>query len=484
MDPRFELDSQALGVPAASTPKRANTKAVTHASHSRKTKDLGSGSAHGTIHVVKSGDNLFKILIRDYGLSNDEAEAFIEEIRRENNIYDIRRLKIGQKITIPPVHRRADGTIKGVPTMPPGAVTSGVVGQSFKLEYPVTPLSEQEAVVKIRQVWDRMLPPLKGEQKPILLQSPTFSLALDPMRYPIFATMDNGRILVDQNSSIPELVKALIMEKDPTVRIVAESPVNGKRFLASMLESAGFYSVEENFSMDFGTDPKLTIRSDFKIEKTSDSLMKQDVVLMNSGHVPLPPVIGGFLKKEGFTVYEPFVSQQTVVPAVPRPLLQITTKNQPDIIDALLTSISVNPERDRRLDVFAADNNGISLSVKAERYFERDGKRHVVTRFDGDPVTYTLFRILETKGYQVIIIEAQDDFRKISEKLLSRMRIQGTYAQQTLGHAVGANYSLQMSGYMLQGAGFPVEGLFLTNLELDRVICDLLTENGYSITSK
>jgi hypothetical protein len=348
----------------------------------------------------------------------------------------------------------------------------------------VSPLSEQEASTKFKQTWDKMLPALKGEQKPILLQSPTFSLTLDPQRYPMYAAMDNGKILVDQNAAIPPLVKALITEKDPTVRIVSESPVNGKRFLAAMLESAGLYSVEENFTMDFGSDPKLSIRSDFKIEKTPESLMKQDVVLMNSGRVPFPPVIGGFLKKEGFTVYEPFASLQPVVPTVPRPLYQITTKNQSDIIDTLLASVSVSANKNQSLDVFAADNNGISLSVKAERYFERAGQRHVITRFDGDPVTYTLFRILETKGYQVVILDAQDDFRKISEKLLSRMRIQSTYSQQTLGHDTGANYSLRMSGYKLEGAGLPVGGVFLTNLELDRVIRDILLENGYSITSK
>jgi hypothetical protein len=368
--------------------------------------------------------------------------------------------------------------------MPRGIVASGTVGQAFILDSSQSSLSEQEACDKVRQVWDRILPPLKGDQKPVMLESPTFSLTLDPQRYPVFATMDNGRILVDQNASIPQLVKTLIKEKDPSVRIVSESAANGKRFLAAMLESAGFYSLEENFNMDFGTDPKLTVRSDFKIEKTPESLLKQDIVLMNSGSMPLPSVIGNFLKKEGFTIYEPFVSLQPVVPATPLAIFQITTKNPSDIIDALLASVSVIPEKDKRLDVFATDNNGISLSVKAERSFERGGQRYVVTRFDGDPVTYTLFRILETKGYQVTILESQDDFRKITEKLLSRMRIQGSYSQNSFGRGYGANYSLHMSGYKLEGAGFPVGGIFLTNLELDRVIRDILADNGYIITSK
>ncbi|MDA8429280.1 MAG: LysM domain-containing protein [Geobacteraceae bacterium] len=483
MDPRFELDSQTLGVPAATSSKKADAK-TKNLHRARKYKYHVPVSAQGKVHVVRSGDNLFKILMRDYGLSNAEAEKFLEEIRRVNNIADIRRIKIGQKIIIPPVRRRADGTIKSPSPKRLGDGAAGVIGQSFNLESPVSPLTEHEAVVKVRQVWDKILPPLKGEQKPIILNSPTFSLALDPQRYPVYATMHAGKILVDPNASIPPLVKTLITEKDPAVRIVSESPVNGKRFLAAMLDSAGFYSVEENFSMDFGTDPKLTIQSDFKIEKTPDSLIKQDVVLLNSGRVPLPSVLGTFLKKEGFKVYEPFASLQPVVPAVSRPLCQITAKSQTDIIDALLASISLTPDKDRRLDVFAADNNGISLAVKAERYFERGGQHYVVTRFDGDPVTYTLFRFLETKGFRVTILEPRDGFRKIAEKLLSSMQIPGAYTRHTLAGDAGGNYSLQMSGFKLEGKGLPVGGLFVTDLKLDRVIRDLLQENGYHITSK
>lgn len=486
MDPRFELDQKALGMHATPRAKTSSVKAVSRTPRSHKYKSPEIESARGTIHVIKPGDNLFKILMRDYGLSNDEAEIFIEEIRRENNIYDIRRLKIGQKITIPTVRRKRDGTIMGVPSMQSAktAAISEGAGQSFVLESPVSPFSEQEATVKVRQVWDKLLPPLKDEQKSIMFQSPSFSLTLDPQRYPIFATMDSGKIVLDQNATIPSLVKTLIAEKDPSLRIISESPLNGKRFLSAILASAGFYSVEENFSMDFGADPKLTIHSDFKIEVTPESLIKQDIVLMNSGFAPLSPVIDSFLKKEGFRLYEPFASIQPAVPVIQRTLYQISTANQSDIIDALLTSVSVTPDKDRFIDVFAADNNGISLSVKAQRYFERNGKRHVVTSFDGDPVTYTLFRILETKGYQVLILEAQDDFRKISDKLLTRLKIQGQYAQHKLEQNVGANYSLQMSGYMLDGAGLPAGGLFVTNLVLDRVIRDLLIENGYSITSR
>ena len=480
MDPRFELDSQALGVSATPARKQSNTDR--HFVRSRSGKPSGASVTGATVYVVRPGDNLFKILMRDYGLNNDDAEDFAEVVRRENNIGDIRHLKVGHKIVIPPVHRRAIGAGSGIQPLQAGTAGAGTGKQTFRLESPEAALSELEASVQIRQTWDRMLPSPAGGQKPVLIQSPTFSLTLDPQHYPLYAAMDNGRILVDRDASIPPLVKELIAEKDPSLRIVSESPVNGKRFLSAMLASAGFYSVEENFSMDFGSDPMLTVHSDFKVEKTAESVIKQDLILMNYGRKPYPSAIREFLKKGGLTVYEPFASLKPVNAGTTGQLYQITSRKQPDIIDGLLASFSITPEKDKRLDVFANDNNGISLSVKAERYFERNGQRLVVTRFDGDPVTYTLYRLLEAKGYQVIILEVQDDFRKVTEKLLSRVHVQGTYARHQLGPEAGENYSLHMSGFKLEGAGLPSTGIFLTDLALDPVIRDLLIENGYNIT--
>lgn len=475
MDPRFELDPQTLD----STITRKTAKPAKY--HPRNRTARGSGAAaRGNVYTVRQGDHLFKILMRDYGLTNDEAESFIEEIRRENNIYDIRRLRIGQKIIIPPVKRASDGTLKTI--MP--LVGGGTARQAFTLESPEVRLSEQEASSRFRTDWDKLIPAKIEQQQPISFQTSAFSLNLDPQRYPVYAAQDGARILLDADSTIPPLVRTLIMEKDPKIRIVSESPKNGKRFLDAMLAAGGFYSVEENFSLEFGTDPKLTVHADYKIEKTAESLLKQDVALFNDSHYPVPAALTDFLKKEGFSLYEPYAAPRSLVVRTPQQLHQITASSQTDMVDTMLKALDVSTERDRRLDVFAADNNGISLSVKAERTFSRNGQRFVVTRFDGDPVTYTLFRILETKGYRVVILENQDTFRKVAEKLFSRMQIKGNFGQHSLLAGVGATYDIKMSGYRLEDTALPGGSLFLTNLELDRIIRTLLTENGYSIHGK
>lgn len=482
MDPRFEIDTQSLTTRSPSKGKVAGSS--TKRPYRLRGQKSAHTNVHGTVHVVKSGDNLFKILMRDYGLNNREAELFIEEIRRENNIYDIRRLKVGQKITIPPIRRNTDGSMKVDLVSDRGDLDSETVGQSFRLEPPVAAVSDKEISTKLRPVWDKLVPPDNEILKPISIQTPTFSLTLDPQSYPMFTAMDKGRIVVDVDAKVPSLVKALISEKDPSVRFITEPGADGKRIISSILASAGFYSVEENFKLEFGVDPTLSIRSDFKIEKKSDSVLNQDVVLLNAGRLALPASLGTFLEKEGFTLHEPFAQTQSSVPILPRSLIQITSQRPVNILDSLLAALSIPSEKDCRLDIFTAGTDGITLSVNAERYFERNGQKTLVTHFDGDPVSYTLFRILETRGYKVVILDQQDDFRNVTDKLLLRLNIKSVHAKHAFEKDPLGNYSLQMSGYRLEGAGLPLEGVFITNLEIDRVIRDVLTENGYVISVK
>lgn len=357
--------------------------------------------------------------------------------------------------------------------------------QTLRLEASPASLTSQEAAFKFTEFWKTVAPQASLVQKPLVFHSPAYSLTLDPQKFPVFSAMDGARIVVDQEASIPPLVKSLIMEQEPGIRIVSESPVNSRPFLASMLDAAGFYSVEEDFTVEFGVDPRLRVHSDFKVEKTAESLIKQDVALVNSGRVALPQALTSFLKKEGFTAHEPFASLKPAVVGGPQyPVYQVSASNRIEMVDTILTALSVGYRSDYQVDVFGRDNNGISLSVRAQRYFERNGQRCVVTGFDGDPVTYTLFRILETKGYKVVILDGQDDFRKVSEKVLASLHLPAQYAFHTLWPDNGSNYSLQMSGFRLEGAAVPGGALFLTNLQLDPVIRDLLSVNGFDVQKK
>lgn len=432
MDPRFELDPQEIsGLKSTTKPQQAGSKRV-------------SATPKTVSTPAKSGASSAKR--KSYGTSAPR------QIRRGGNSRTY--------------------------------VSGNAPEQSFKLESPLPALAGQEVIDRTQKLWKMMVPTKKEQQAPLSFRTPAFSLSLDPVRYPAFARMDGGRIILDQDGTIPLLVKSLIEDKDSSVKIVSEAPDGSKKFVSSLLEAAGFYSVEENFSLEFGTDPKVTVRADFKVEKNADSLINQDVVIINTNHASFPPSLGTFLKKEGFSLYEPFTTLKSLVPYQSRAIHAVSAKKHPEIVDSILSAFSVLPEKNRQVNVFAASDNGISLSVKAERYFVRNGQRFVVTTFDGDPVNYTLFRILEATGFKVIILGADDDFRKVSEKMLTRMRINGSYAQHSLLQEDASGYSLQMSGFKLFDAQLPGGDLFLTDRSMNRIVTDLLKESGFAITNR
>jgi hypothetical protein len=343
---------------------------------------------------------------------------------------------------------------------------------------------DAEVVEAARQVWTQLVPAAKGPGSDRFdYLSNTFSLSLDPERYPTLAAQDGGSILVDGGGTLPALVKTLIQEKNPQVRIVTEQPANRKRFYRSLLTAAQFYSFEEDFSVDFGTDPKITVRADFKIEKSPDSLLRQDVALLNvsENRRATPDGLIRLLAGNGFHVVE------AGNPSYQRPggagdlLYQITEKEPKKILDAFLDALSVTFETGKSIDLYAKENIGVRLDVPVDRYFEDNGQRYVVALFNGDPVNYTLVRLLETKGYRVIMLQEGDDFHSIADKVLSRLHIPGRYGEHDLWPIRDIGYGVRMSGAMIRDNRNGDRNLFVTDRHLDPLVKELTDLNGYRL---
>ncbi|MEI6206107.1 MAG: LysM domain-containing protein [Desulfuromonadales bacterium] len=96
----IEIDLKDLRTPPAYPAKsrhNASRKPQQPISKSDETAPRNGASNY----VVKSGDYLFVILMRHYGLSNDAAERMIPEVMRVNGISNPKGLTVGQRLTIP-----------------------------------------------------------------------------------------------------------------------------------------------------------------------------------------------------------------------------------------------------------------------------------------------------------------------------------------------------------------------------------------------
>jgi hypothetical protein len=123
----------------------------------------------------------------------------------------------------------------------------------------------------VKQFWPAMVPAKESDYKPLEVSGTTYALSLDAARYPTLPAMDGGRIVVDPAGTLPSLVKTLLTEQGENMRVVSENPANRRRFFSALFKAARFYSVEEDFAVSFGSDPKLTVSADYKVEKAADS---------------------------------------------------------------------------------------------------------------------------------------------------------------------------------------------------------------------
>jgi hypothetical protein len=339
-------------------------------------------------------------------------------------------------------------------------------------------------VQKVRSFWDTLVPAGDAALPALTFKSDTYELSIDPVRYPLLRAADGGVILLDKDASLPPLVRTLIQERNSKVRVVTASSTDTRRFLGELLGNAGFYSVEEQPVMTFGTDPQLKVRSDFKVERTSESVMNNEVMLVSAARQGLPVRLSEYLKTQGLKVSEPFADQPLAPVPIRHRVVRVAPEAQGQIVDLVLETLAVPAERNRRVELFRAAETGVGLSVAADRYFEYAGKSYVVTKFTGDPVTYTLFRLLETKGYRVVILEAQDNFKAVASKLLSRMDLPSSYASHLLWADQAGRYSFEMSGFMLENSTSGGGAVMLTDRPIEKAMRELLYDHGYLVQER
>jgi hypothetical protein len=358
--------------------------------------------------------------------------------------------------------------------------SSGMVVQSFRMA------AGSDGDIKwTQEVWDRIIQPGRHQNDPLVVQGSNYSLSLDPDRYPVLPAADGGKIVIDAGMTLSPMIKTILREKDPGIRIVSENPDDRKRFFSSLLKAAKFYSVEENFSVDFGADPKLTVSSDFKIEKTSESLLKNDVFLVNvaGNSRGMPASLISFLDKEGFHV----IGSPPAILDLPdgsKALYRIEGSSQDSIVDDLFSALSTPCEKNKNLVLDDGALSGVTLTVRADRYSESNHRKVVVSFSEENPVQYTLLRLLELKGYRVVMLNPEDDFREISEKVLSSLGLPAVYGMYPLWAPDGTPYNVQLSGFVVVGIGRSGARRFLTNVPIDPLVGDLARYKGFDVIGK
>ncbi|BDV41340.1 peptidoglycan-binding protein LysM [Geotalea uraniireducens] len=503
---QFELDLQELqnAPPTARHQKRSATRPASHVK-----KELPPADEEGySRYTIKPGDFLFKVLIRDFGLSNNAAEALLPEIQRINHLADIKRLEVGQTILIPrrqpkvktpvsqlnasepsppasnksaaaalqpepPRHVQAPAEPppppKQVLTLPPGPSTAPPAAPAppsqAKEEQPSTSVQLPSFASRLITAWTELVPG-QGEIRPISLNGKT----LPADRFPLLLAADGGRILVDLSGALSAQEKALLAVNYPDTRVVVRGKESVKDFFATLLHTAEFARVDNNVTVDFGSDPRLTVYFDFRVTTLPAATRGPEAVyLCIDENVPaMPQPLQDYLASNGYRVVE-FDAGAAKAATDPGYDLQTIPQGAPcETTAALLDALSIRLEKNRIVSGSLSDSR---FSIRVEGFFENGGKRFILSCDDSDSYNYTLLRLLQLDGYTIIHFAANSTYGTTIDTVLTALDYPHT--QGTLQFPYG-RYSITLTGFKVTRKVPSPGRLLITSQPAEPLFAELL----------
>ncbi|WP_306536469.1 LysM domain-containing protein [Geobacter sp.] len=523
--PSFELDLKDLeATKPAPKPRRQAVRPTRKESTPKVTTaptDPGpESSGDYTRYTVKPGDFLFKILIRDFGLSNARAEALIPEIQRLNKLPSAKRLVVGQTILIPLPRRaptaaaaakatpaqtsepapdetppliippapssapapiptlsvppeprepqRRDTAEQTVGALPPTPPVGETTRETETVQKTMPSAAESSFSAALIRLWEELVP---GQE---LIEPLTVNgRVLDPADNPLLLAADGGRILVDLRDTLTPQLRSQLSQKYPDVRIVARGKDGLKAFFSTLMKTAEFARVEENVAVDFGADPLLTIRADFRVVRLpANGRGPENVLLFVDEHSPcLPASLSDYLGRKGYQVAQFCRGSRDTFVEPGYDLRAIPSSTPCDMAMSLLDSLSLKLERNRIVSGAMGDGSENRFSIRVEGYFEAGGKRFILNCTGNDPYNYTLFRLLQVQGYGVVQPQDNDDFDAVTARLLTELNYPHTFGRHELDYG---RYRIAITGFKVTRRETSTGRFLITSRPFDPVFAELL----------
>lgn len=469
-----------------------------------------------TRYTVRPGDFLFRILIRDFGLSNAQAEALIPEIQRLNKLPSATRLDVGQTILIPRQRRTSPAVpaAQAAPAPPPEEhrplvippAPSSSVQPSLPLAPPVPVAPQQdepgapEAAVSLPQSPPTTEPPREPGLPAQAAQDPadsSFSGALvrlwenlvpgqelmepltvndrviDPRDYPLLLAADGSRILVDLRDTLTPQLRSQLSRKYPDIRIVTRGKESLRAFFSSLLKAAEFPRTEEGVAVNLGADPTISVQADFRIVRLPAGRGGPQTVLLflNERNPCLPAPLVDYLRRKGYQVAQ-FCGATNETFAEPGYDLRSIAASTPcDMAISLLEALSLRLDRNRIVSGTMGENAENRFSIRVDGYFEAGGKRFILNCAGNDPYNYTLFRLLQVQGYGVIQPQNGDDVNAVTERLLTELNYPHVFGRHELDYG---QYRITVTGFKVIRRDTAAGRLLLTSRPADPVFAELL----------
>lgn len=123
------------------------------------------------------------------------------------------------------------------------------------------------------------------------------------------------------------------------------------------------------------------------------------------------------------------------------------------LFDGIMGALAIKSEKGKLIEAYGDKARTQFYSISADRYFEENGRRYAVNCSGMDPYNYSLYRILELQGYQVIHIKEGDSANSVVIAILSRLGRPYRQGKYIIRSASNPRKQMEVSGVLLLSAG-------------------------------
>jgi hypothetical protein len=283
--------------------------------------------------------------------------------------------------------------------------------------------------------------------------------------FPIARFSNGTQALIDFRGTMPEKIRALILETWKNYRVVSfEGTANAGEMVHRLLQGSGYHSVKEGIShpLVIGEGVSVTLPARWVVLRTPDSLLKGEVILVKE--VPEKPTgdlvaVLRYADRVGIRVL-PYATDPSALEGflvgvgeareeVEPPRLAVPSAGLP-ALDFALDYLGLPKKEGERMTI-GGKGDAFRLVIQPDRLFETGGRRYVV---DTGKMAPALRTIVRDSGFSVFPVGKDDTGKGIFQRLLKEAGISSEVRK-----------GFPVSGGDKEGYSVRVTGMFLTSAE-------------------
>ena len=287
-------------------------------------------------------------------------------------------------------------------------------------------------------------------------------ITIDTNTFPILQLTSEKRLIVDHGGDLPTGLVDLVQFDPGNYEVVTlDEHETMRSVLDKLFDAAGYFSVDKSRNpLVFGDQVQFEISGDWVIygDEFMEDIMVVNVIekgeepvdaqLKNSADAFGVDMIDLYMVGEGEGVPVPEKIEDSTCPG---DIPAIDVSNGTVLVDSLLGLLGQQYRKDYTLKLFRGQSEGFDVEVKADRYFERGGIRHII-KFH--PISEKLMEVIAKQGDRIISLPVEiKDSSPVIQDFLSFM---------------GFNYDAPRPGFFDTSGGKKRAGLFIPGILIKR----------------